>query len=89
MNAIATPSRVGKKMVSAWVDPEVSLQLRRLALESGTTVQALCDEALSDLFVKYQVSIPATKTVESLVARLLKETTEIASELKKATQQEN
>jgi hypothetical protein len=35
------PSRRGKKIISAHFDPAVSKQLKQLALENDTTVQAL------------------------------------------------
>lgn len=47
------PSRRGKKAVTGHFDPAVSRQLKRIALEHDTTVQALLAEALNDLFQKY------------------------------------
>jgi hypothetical protein len=47
------PSRQGKKAIAGHFDPAVSKQLRQLALEEDTTVQALLSEALNDLFAKY------------------------------------
>ena len=47
------PSRKGKKAIAGHFDPAVSKQLKQLALEQDTTVQALMAEALNDLFEKY------------------------------------
>lgn len=47
------PSRQGKKAIAGHFDPAVSKQLKQLALEEDTTVQALLAEALNDLFEKY------------------------------------
>lgn len=48
------PSRQGKKAIAGHFDPAVSKQLKQLALEQDTTVQALLAEALNDLFEKYE-----------------------------------
>ena len=45
-------SRQGKKIVSAFVSEEASIQLRMLAVTERSTVQALMVEALNDLFSK-------------------------------------
>jgi hypothetical protein len=47
------PSRQGKKAIAGHFDPAVSKQLKQLALEQDTTVQALLALALNDLFDKY------------------------------------
>ena len=47
------PSRRGKKIISAYFDPAVSKQLKQLALENDTTVQALMAEALDLLFIEH------------------------------------
>lgn len=47
------PSRQGKKVISGYFDPAASRQLRMLAIEQDTTVQALLEEALNDLFKKH------------------------------------
>lgn len=47
------PSREGKRAIAGHFDPAVSRQLRYLALENDTSVQALLREALNDLFQKY------------------------------------
>ena len=49
-------SRVGKRSISGHVSPEVQKQLRRLAVDLDCTHQSLLDEALNDLFRKYNVS---------------------------------
>ena len=48
------PSRQGKKAITGHFDPAVSRQLKQIALDHDTTVQALLGEALNDLFVKYK-----------------------------------
>ena len=47
------PSRVGKRAIAGHFDPAVGKQLRQLALDNDTTVQALLEEALNDLFLKH------------------------------------
>ena len=47
------PSRVGKASVTGYFGPEVRRQLRRLAADRDTTIQALLGEALDDLFAKH------------------------------------
>ena len=46
-------SRVGKKVVSGFFEPQVSDQLRILAIEQGSTAQALLGKALNLLFIEY------------------------------------
>ena len=48
------PSRQGKKAITGHFEPAVSRQLKQIALDRDTTVQALLAEALNDLFVKYK-----------------------------------
>ena len=47
------PGRVGKVSVTGYFSPEVRRQLKRLAADADTTVQALLAEALNDLFAKH------------------------------------
>ena len=47
------PSRQGKKVISGYFDPTVTRQLKQIALDNDTTVQALLTEALNELFLKY------------------------------------
>ena len=47
------PGRIGKVSVTAYFAPEVRRQLRRLAADADTTIQALLGEALNDLFAKH------------------------------------
>lgn len=49
-------SRIGKRSISGHVVPEVQKQLRRLAVDLDRSHQSLLDEALNDLFRKYNVS---------------------------------
>jgi hypothetical protein len=46
------PSRDGRKLIAGHFDPKVAKQLKLLAVEGDTTVQALLEEALDLLFVK-------------------------------------
>lgn len=46
------PSRDNRRFVGGHFDPPVGKQLRMLAVEEDTTVQALLEEALDMLFVK-------------------------------------
>jgi hypothetical protein len=46
-------TRAGKKVIAGHFDPGVSKALRSLALDHDTSVQALLQEALNDLFLKY------------------------------------
>lgn len=47
------PGRVGKTNITGYFPREVKTQLRLLAAEHETTIQALLAEALNDLFGKY------------------------------------
>ena len=47
------PSRAGKRVVSVYLDPVAWRQLRQLALDTGTTTQALGEEAVNLLFTKH------------------------------------
>jgi predicted transcriptional regulator len=44
---------VGKKKVTAPLDPPDHKRLRQLALERDATTEVLLTEAISDLFIKY------------------------------------
>ena len=46
-------SRVNKASVTGYFAPAVRRQLRRLAADSDTNIQALLGEALNDLFAKH------------------------------------
>jgi hypothetical protein len=46
------PSRDNRKFVGGHFPPDVGKQLRMIAIEDDTTVQALLEEALNLLFVK-------------------------------------
>lgn len=50
------PSRLGKRVVSAYIAPAAAKQLRLLAAETDRSTQALVEEALNDLFRKYNKS---------------------------------
>lgn len=47
------PSRAGKRVLSGYFAPEVAKQMHLLSVERDTTVQALLEEALNDLFRKH------------------------------------
>lgn len=49
------PSRIGKKPVTGFFDPEVSRQIKKIALDKDKTMQELLQEALNDLFRKYDL----------------------------------
>ena len=51
-SANTAPSREGKKAVTGFFDPAVSRQLKQIALEEDSNIQALLREALNDLFAK-------------------------------------
>jgi hypothetical protein len=46
------PSRAGKRLISGHFDPKVAKQLKLLAVEEDTSVQALLEQALNLLFIK-------------------------------------
>lgn len=48
-----TPARVGKKAISGYFSRDVSHGLHLLALEQGSSLQALMGEAFDDLMRKY------------------------------------
>lgn len=47
------PVRRNKKAISGYFDPAVSRQLKFIAVDRDTTIQALLTEALNDLLEKY------------------------------------
>lgn len=47
------PGRQGKSNVTGYFPPAVKRQLRILAAEQDTTIQALLGQALNDLFAKF------------------------------------
>jgi hypothetical protein len=54
LQAVA-PSRAGKKPITGFFDPEVSKQIKKAALDKDRTMQELLQEALNDLFRKYDL----------------------------------
>jgi hypothetical protein len=46
------PSRAGKRLIAGHFDPKVAKQLKLLAVEEDTSIQALLEQALDLLFVK-------------------------------------
>lgn len=53
--AAPAKSRAGKKLIAGHFAPEVSWQLKKLALDRETTVQSLLEESIVDLFEKYHL----------------------------------
>jgi hypothetical protein len=49
------PSREGKKPVTGFFTPEISRQIKKLGLDQDKTMQDLLQEALNDLFRKYDL----------------------------------
>ena len=49
------PSRAGKKPVTGFFDPEVSRQIKKVALDKDQTMQELLQEAINDFFRKYDL----------------------------------
>jgi hypothetical protein len=47
------PSRQGKRAVTGFFAPEVNKQLKQIALDKDSNIQALLAEALNLLFKKY------------------------------------
>lgn len=53
-NAAARIDREGKKIIAGHFPRSTWAELRRLAVDKDKTAQELLEEALADLFVKYQ-----------------------------------
>ena len=53
---VRPPSRVGKRVLSIYLDPLAWKQLRLLALENNTTTQALGEEAINLLFANHRIN---------------------------------
>lgn len=51
-----TPSRVGRKAISGYFSPEMSLALHTCARRHGVSLQALMAEAFDDILRKYDES---------------------------------
>lgn len=49
-------SRIGKRVLSVYLDPLAWKQLRQLALDTETTTQALGEEAVNLLFAKHGIN---------------------------------
>lgn len=62
---VRRPGRAGTRLIGGHFPPEVARQLRMLAAEEDTTVQALLEEAIDLLFVK--------KGKAAILARLMDE----------------
>lgn len=48
-----SPSRRGRRVITAYVDPAVHRQLREIAFQHDVPIQALVEEALGDFFEKH------------------------------------
>jgi predicted HicB family RNase H-like nuclease len=53
LNATVPPSRVGRKVISGYFSPEMSLALHLCARRAGVSLQALIAEAFNDVLRKY------------------------------------
>jgi hypothetical protein len=51
-------TRVGKKKVTAALDPTMFKQLKRLGVDREATTEALLIEAIEDLLRKHKVAVP-------------------------------
>ncbi len=49
------PTRKGKKMIAGYFSAETLRQLKQLGLDEDRTNQTLIQEALNDLFIKYNL----------------------------------
>ncbi len=47
------PSRVGKKPLTAFFDPDAIKQLKLIGIEEGKTLQGMTEEAINDYFAKH------------------------------------
>ena len=52
-NPNVPPSRRGRRAVTIYLDPEAHTQLKIVALEQGSSAQALVTEAINNLFEHY------------------------------------
>lgn len=50
-------SRAGKKQIQGFFDPAYRQTIKMLAAREGRTVEILLQEAMQDLFVKYQIDL--------------------------------
>jgi len=46
------PARIGKKQLAGFFDPAVNRQLKQIALDEESTVQALLAEGINEVFAK-------------------------------------
>lgn len=51
--AVVAPSREGRKAITGYFNPELSMSLHILARKQGKSLQALMGEAFDDLLRKY------------------------------------
>ncbi len=47
------PSRVGKKPLTAFFDPDAIKQLKLIGIEEDKTIQSMTEEAINDFFAKH------------------------------------
>jgi len=57
------PSRQGKKAVTAYFEPEVVRQLKRLGIEADKSMQAMMSEAVEDYLKRHGKPAQATPAV--------------------------
>ena len=58
-------TRAGKKGLVLYVLPEVTVALRKLALENGSDVQSMGWRALELLFAEYKTALPGAQKVSA------------------------
>jgi hypothetical protein len=51
-SSTVAPSRIGKKAVTVWFEPDAVRQLKLIGVEKGMTMQEMMREALNDFFAK-------------------------------------
>lgn len=63
------PGRAGTRLIGGHFPPEVARQLRMLAAEEDTTVQALLEEAIDLLFVKKGKAAISARLMDERIIR--------------------
>lgn len=66
---VRRPGRAGTRLIGGHFPPEVARQLRMLAAEEDTTVQALLEEAIDLLFVKKGKAAISARLLDERIAR--------------------
>ncbi len=66
---VRRPGRTGTRLIGGHFPPEVARQLRMLAAEEDTTVQALLEEAIDLLFVKKGKAAISARLMDERIVR--------------------